>query len=150
MRRSKEVKNYNFLGFGFSVVLENVNVVERDGATYPDINVEALARKVMLYLTSSNHALTGSQVKFLRKRLGLTLEQFGQLLDVTHAAVCKWEAKKDNATEMMYATEVLLRMHVLSHLKTEKSFLDVFNAVTAKDLNPAYFETTPQIDIHIH
>jgi DNA-binding transcriptional regulator YiaG len=119
-------KSFVFEGFGFPILLENVEFVSQDGEVYPNLNYEELAKKTMLYLVRSEHALTGNQVKFLRKQLGLSLEEFGKMLDVSHVAVIKWEAKENLATEMIYANEVLLRMNILKSLNEEREFLKDF------------------------
>jgi DNA-binding transcriptional regulator YiaG len=136
--------NFVFEGFGFPVQLENVDFINHQGELYPNINYEQLARKVVLYLIESEYALTGNQVKFLRKQLGLSLEDFGKMLDVSHAAVIKWEAKGNLATEMMYANEVLLRMNVLKLLKEEQDFAKYFTHISSM----RFLDTTHDIRLN--
>jgi DNA-binding transcriptional regulator YiaG len=123
--------NFVFEGFGFPVQLENVDFINHQDQLYPNINYEQLAKKVTLYLIQSEYALTGNQVKFLRKQLGQSLEDFGKMLDVSHVAVIKWEAKGNLATDMIYANEVLLRMNVLKLLNEEQDFMKYFTHISS-------------------
>ena len=53
---------------------------------------EAIGRAIAL----SDHQLTAGEVKFIRKRLGKTQEEFGRIFGKTNQAVAKWE--KEEAT----------------------------------------------------
>lgn len=53
-------------------------------------DVEGLNRAISQALASKPH-LTGAEVRFLRKEMGMTQRGLGELLGVTDQAVAKWE-----------------------------------------------------------
>jgi DNA-binding transcriptional regulator YiaG len=53
-------------------------------------DVEGLNRAISQALASKSH-LTGAEVRFLRKEMGMSQRGLGELLGVTDQAVAKWE-----------------------------------------------------------
>ncbi|MCK6576411.1 hypothetical protein L6V77_35655, partial [Myxococcota bacterium] len=55
--------------------------------------------------------LTGAEVRFIRKHLGLRQADLAQVLNMAnHSVVSQWEGREDEPTGMDYNTEVLLRL----------------------------------------
>ena len=55
--------------------------------------------------------LTGAEVVFIRKHLGLRQADLAQVLNMAnHSVVSQWEGREDEPTGMDYNTEVLLRL----------------------------------------
>ncbi len=128
---------FTFTGFGFPVLISNITFVEHDNQSFPNINYPHLAKSVLTQLATSKYALTGNQVKFIRKQLNLSLEAFGNLFRVSHPAVIKWESKGDSATGMAYSNEVLLRLHLLKFLNPEQSLLEDFTVISQNSFTEA-------------
>jgi len=120
---------YIFTDFGFPIKLHDVEVLTISGGEdeFPNIDSDVLRRLTLLELIISEKSLTGSQVRFIRQSTNHTLRSFGELLGVKNTAVCKWESKKDKATEMSYTTEVVMRMKTLIHIGHTDRVIKAFN-----------------------
>jgi hypothetical protein len=107
-------KSFADEGFGFKVRLWNVPMVKVRGTWTPEINYKELAKVVLLALCHKPARLTGSEVRFIRQQLGMTLQAFADRFCVTHVAVMKWEKAGTKPTTMAWTTEKDLRLFVLS------------------------------------
>lgn len=124
-----KIKKYIFNGFGFPVELQNVPAKEIRGNIEPVINYKNLALRVISEICSdeNENPLTGRQVFFLRNHLGMTLREFGKLLEVTHPVIKQWEKCDDNPTKMSDSTEKILRLKMLESIGTKPArFMEVF------------------------
>lgn len=115
----KVQKTYVDTGLGFPVTLRNVPMVKVRGEWVADINYNSYMRAVLLELPGKKGALTGSEVRFVRQYLKLTLEKFAFRFNVSHAAVLKWEKAGNKATRMGWSTEKDLRLFVLRSVLIE-------------------------------
>ena len=116
MADTKTRKRFVYEGFGFPVVLRNVPMVKVRGAWTPEVDYNKLAREVLLALAHKSARLTGSEVRFIRHHLEMTLAQFGGQISVIHSAVIKWEDARDDATSMKLPIEKDIRLFVLDAL----------------------------------
>jgi DNA-binding transcriptional regulator YiaG len=76
-------------------------------------------RAIARALTNNPARLTGEQLRFLRKYLGLTADQFGRYLHTDRTKISKWEHDEDRIGP---ATDRLVRLLVAaldSELRTE-------------------------------
>ena len=101
---------------GFPVTIKNAPMREFRGEWILDIPPSRLESKVVWRLVTSRRPLTGNHVRFLRHWLDETQTAFGAPLDVSAAAVSKWEARADKPTRMNKSTEFQLRMRAARHL----------------------------------
>ena len=104
---------YPYWGLGFRINLRNVPMMQFDGEWVPDVKYQEIEDGVAFALSLKPASLTGAEVHFLRRHLGLTLDQLAARLGVTRQGVCKWEHRGETETGMGAATEKLLRMLVL-------------------------------------
>ena len=96
---------------GFPVLLVNVPLVEVRGHSVPDVNMKALQASAFAMLVTKPARLTGAEVRFIRKHLGLRQADLAQVLNMAnHSVVSQWESREDEPTGMDYNTEVLLRL----------------------------------------
>jgi len=109
-------KEFVDTGFGFPIRLMNVPMVKVRGAWTPKLNYNELALAVLRALSQKAARLTGSEVRFIRNHLELTLQEFAGRFCVTHVAVMKWERAKSHPTAMAWATEKDIRLFILSKL----------------------------------
>jgi DNA-binding transcriptional regulator YiaG len=58
-------------------------------------HLDDLMRTVALAIVCSPASLRGADVRFLRKYIGKTAEEFGKLLNVDKTTVSKWENERD-------------------------------------------------------
>ena len=108
----KTQKKYVDTGFGFPVHLLNVPMVKVRGHWTPEINYAELSRIVIMALVSKPARLTGNELKYLRNKLEMNLQDLSDKFYVTHPAVIKWEKKKDKPTGMKWATEKDIRLFI--------------------------------------
>ena len=124
-----KIKRHIFNGFGFPVELHNVPAKEIRGSIEPIINYKNLTLKVIIQICSdeNENPLTGRLVFFLRNHLGMTLREFGKLLEVTHPVIKKWEQCGDHSTKMSDSTEKILRLKMLESIGIKPAqFMKVF------------------------
>lgn len=106
--------------FGFPVHLLNIPMKEVRGEAVPMLNGKVLRLAVLSALVVKPGPLYGSEVRFIRLWLGLTLSAFGQELGVTHAAVKKWETQGDEPTGTNRVNDFYIRYLVLERLLQEE------------------------------
>lgn len=114
---TKMQKEFIDTGFGFPVRILNVPMVKVRGHWTPKINYNGLADAVLFELAQQPSRLTGSEVKFIRHRFEMTLQEFGKRFDVSHVAVLKWEKAGNKPTAMSWPTEKDLRLFILDQLR---------------------------------
>ena len=84
--------NYHFDEIGLPVTLKNVELVKCDecGTVEPIIpNMNGLMHAVALAVITQERALTGEEIRFLRKYLGLSTSQFMKLLHINQSTLSR-------------------------------------------------------------
>ena len=110
-RRVKQAKNYEFLGLGFPVVFPTVELQLIAGEWLPSVNMRKLMDVAFEALISHPAWLTGAQVAFIRKYMGMTQEEFARGLGLTtHAQVSRWEKEGQEVAGLSSAHEANLRV----------------------------------------
>ncbi len=56
-----------------------------------DLDMELLQRVVLEAIIHKTSLLSGTEIRYIRKYMYLSLEEFGKIFGVSHAAVSKWE-----------------------------------------------------------
>lgn len=120
-------------GLGFKVRLHNVPMVKVRGAWTPDINYNEFSKVVLLALCHKPARLTGTEVRFIRQQLGMTLQAFAERFCVTHVAVIKWEKAGNKPTVMAWTTEKDLRLFILSKFEPRAAKLAELYAQLEKE-----------------
>jgi len=112
MKKTKKIKNYSIKGFGFPVILHEVELEDplNDGDWVPRINEIQLNQAVFETLAITPIRFTGAHIAFVRKFLNMTQEEFANALGLArHGAVSKWEKRKTETAGMKPGTEILIR-----------------------------------------
>jgi DNA-binding transcriptional regulator YiaG len=112
----KIVPAFKYHGCGFPVTISNAPLKAFRDDWVLDMDLEAVDKRVAMLLMESEYSLTGAQVKFLRTFLEMNQRDFAEIVDVTHAAVVKWEATKNHQTKMDTNTERFLRIFIMRRL----------------------------------
>lgn len=86
-----------------------------------NIDFNKLQKSVLLHLCFKKTPLTGDEVRFIRKYFSLTTTAFAELFGHTHSAVLKWENQDSDIARINPATEVYIRLKILSFLHKEPS-----------------------------
>ena len=102
--------------FGFPIKILNARTLVIDGETLPDVDYFSLSDFILKVLIYKKKRLTGNEIRFIRSAMDKNLSDFARLFNLKHSAVSRWEDCGDNATAMMWPTEVLLRFSALNFL----------------------------------
>ncbi len=115
MRVERKIRKRLELGvFGIPIILENVPMIRIEGEWTPDIDYNRLGDALAIAVSLKPARLTGNEISFVRKHLGMTQADFGRTFGgVSRVAVFKWERSGDQPTRMGWLTEKDLRLHTL-------------------------------------
>jgi len=120
-------------GLGLPVRLINVPMKKILGQWFLDINMETLQRIVLEAVLHKHAPLTGDEIKFIRKYLELSTKAFGEIFGVSHAAVVKWETKKNG---LVPALDLCIRLHIMNCLKAKDGeFRALYNELNLRSLS---------------
>ncbi len=132
--------NVRYLGFGFPVLLLDVERVEEEnGTSYLDIPHHKLAKNLFVAVLVKPAPLTGAELKFLRKYLDLTQGEFAKLIGAKgHSNIAGWENKGDKPTGMLEQAEMIARLKLAAEfsngaLKLEDVYTKVIKTGFRKD-----------------
>ncbi|MCO5142095.1 MAG: hypothetical protein M9962_03285 [Oligoflexia bacterium] len=129
----KTIKFYDDFGFGFQVRINNAPMVKIRGEWVLDLDHRKLQDALLRALASKHVRLTGSEVRFIRNAHEMTLVEFGEKFDVSHAAVIKWEKSGDKSTGMNWSTEKDIRLFVASKLMSKPTeFIAIYKELDEK------------------
>jgi len=133
--KQKIQKAFEYKGFGFPIILMNVPMIEVMGVWTPHINYNKLQKILLLTLAHKPIPLTGNELRFIRKYFELSMEEFGKFFGVTHAAVSKWEKKKNRLLNTDINTERCFRLFIMDHLKVrDEDFRRIYKEVIIQDI----------------
>jgi DNA-binding transcriptional regulator YiaG len=108
-------KNFNgFMGLKY-IELRNVPVVK--GENGDAIAAEVLGKleqQVAEALLEHSVPIRGLEVRFLRESCGLSLREFGKLLDLSDVAILKWERKP--TARLSFINEIAVRALIATRL----------------------------------
>ncbi len=121
----KIVDRYIFRGFGFDVIIPNVEIKEtKSGQTYPVINMDSLKCDTTKALVRTQERLTGKKLKFLRTFLGLSYRDLAKITGVGHTTLKNWENRGDAVTSLTTVQERHFRLHAIKAIiLSEEKFL---------------------------
>ena len=131
MSEIKIEKEFIDNGFGFPVLIHDVEMIQIRGEWLPKINYAKLANNVIKELVIKKSRLTGNELRFIRLKFEMNLEDFGKRFYVSHQAVMKWENTKNSPTKMNWATEKDIRLFIYNKL-TDKGLLEIYNKLEKK------------------
>ena len=126
--------NVRYMGFGFPVFLLGVETVEvGDSRSYLDIPHQKLAKNLFLAVLLKPTFLTGAELKFLRKHLDLTQEEFAKVIGAKgHSNIAGWENKGQRSTGMVEQAEIMARLKLAVEFSDGAIKLDQFYATIVK------------------
>lgn len=128
-QKTKIQKSFVDYGFGFPVVLLEVPMIEVRGTWTPHINYKKYANAVLEALAHKPARLTGNEIKFIRQKFEMTLQEFAKRFgQKSHQAVMKWEEFGDKATSMAWPTEKDICLAIIEFIHRPASkFLELYN-----------------------
>ena len=92
MERKKETFIYK--GLGFPVELIDAPMKKVFGEWVIDIDMNILQKFVFKGLIHKLYPLTGREIRFMRKFLGISTTELGEKFGVSHATIVKWERQQ--------------------------------------------------------
>lgn len=136
-KKTKIQKTFIDHGFGFPVVLVDVPMVQTRGIWTPNINYKKYANAVLEALAHKPARLTGNEIKFIRHKFEMTLQEFAKRFgQKSHQAVMKWEEFKNKPTSMLWTTEKDIRLAIIRSIhRSAAKFVDAYEEL--KDQMPA-------------
>jgi putative zinc finger/helix-turn-helix YgiT family protein len=94
-----ERRNYRYTESGLSnVILQGIEVADCPRCGTSDVIIPRMAkihRAIAQALANSPARLTGEQLRFLRKYLGMSGDQLGRYLHTDRTKISKWETAED-------------------------------------------------------
>jgi len=133
--KTKFVKNYVDNSLGFPVCFAKVQMVKLRGKWIPDINISKVSDLLFRSLPSKEVRLSGNEIRFVRLKLDMTLEKFGNEFNVSHVTVMNWEKVGDEPTKMKWAIEKDIRLFIRSKCETGRNFYKIYKNL--KDERPS-------------
>ena len=104
-----------------------------------DINLAALQRFVFHGLIHKPCPLTGKELRFMRKFLGMSTTEFGEKVGVSHAAVVKWEKEQ---AQMSPAQESYMRLFLCECFR-DSELLRIYREIRPEMLAKAEKKPVP-------
>ena len=134
----KDSKRSTFVyeGLGLPVKLVNVPMKKVFGEWFIDINLETLQRVILEAVIHKPSALTGSEIRYIRKYMEMPTKGFGELFGVSHVAVVKWENSKNGIAP---ALDLYIRLYTMNLLKAkDKEFRALYNELNLTRLSQSH------------
>ncbi len=136
-------------GCGFPILLHHVPMVKVEGKWLPNINYNKLEKIVSLMLCHKQAKLTGNEIRFIRRCLGMTLDVFAKRFGVKHPTVIKWEGFKDKHTNMSLGTEKDIRLCLMGHLTGKKQISELYNELVSLPLSPPEHQENIELELDL-
>jgi putative zinc finger/helix-turn-helix YgiT family protein len=106
------------------------------GKTMPEIkNIDRLHRIIANAIIKKKTLLSGKEVRFLRKQMGLSAKELAGVLDVTPVTVSRWENESE---PLGVANDKLIRMFYIQMLQEQchtviKHSMSYIKSIKSKD-----------------
>ena len=131
-------ETYTFTGFGFDVLLHNVEIKEVHGETYPNIDMSEIKLLTAKELLKSRERLTGKKLKFLRTLLKLSYKKLSEIIDVPPSTLRLWEERDSDVTGPGVPEERQFRLFAIDSLfDLEKKYFEKKIIMTESFDNPS-------------
>lgn len=135
MTHGKTSKTYIYEGLGFPIELHDVEMIFVNGEYIPKLDIRKIADEAIKDLILQITKLTGNQIRFIRSYFSLSLREFSNVVNESHAAVRKWENFNDQPTNMDPNIEITIRVFIYKTIliknKNDKAkFYDQYQAIT--------------------
>lgn len=120
-----------------NVVLTGITIYKCScGEKMPEIkNIDGLHKVIANALVKKKTPLSGKEVRFLRKQMGLSAKELAGVLDVTPVTVSRWENESES---LGVANDKLIRMLYIQMLQEQchtviKDSMSYIKSIKSKD-----------------
>lgn len=114
--KDKKRVTFVYKDLGLPVKLVNAPMKKVSGEWVIDLDMELLQRVVLEAVIHKPSLLSGLEIRYIRKYMYLSLEEFGTIFGVSHAAVSKWENARNGISP---ALDICIRLYVMEYLKVK-------------------------------
>ncbi len=129
----RKTKTFIYKGLGIPIKLINAPMKKAAGVWCIDINMNNLMLVILQELIYKPTALTGDELRYIRKYLEMTMAEFGNTFGVSHVAVLKWEHEQNKISPSL---ELCVRLYVLNYLQAkDKEFREFYNDLSLQQLS---------------
>jgi transcriptional regulator with XRE-family HTH domain len=128
--KNKKTETFVYEGLGFPIELIDAPMKKVFGEWVMDIDMNQFQLFIFNGLIHKPSRITGKELKFMRKFLGLTTAELGKKLGITHVAILKWEKE---TTKMSVSQEIYLRM-LFSALLNKEELKAIFDEIKPEKL----------------
>ena len=139
----RKAKTFIYQGLGFPIELIDAPMKKVLGEWVIDIDMNELQKFIFKGLIHKPYPLTGKEMRFMRKFIGLSTTDFGEKLGLSHATVVKWEKEQAKISPIQ---EAYIRIFFLEILK-EKELFQLYKEITPQLLAEAKGEKQPPFSI---
>jgi len=143
--KDRKKATFVYEGLGFPVLLIDVPMKKVFGEWAIDVGLNRLQLAALHLLLRKRAALTGDEIRFIRKFLEMSTTEFGDTFGVSHVAVVKWENEQ---MRMNPGMEVYIRLHMWNHLRLkDKEFRKFYNEMDIHCLGESPKKKAPPLSI---
>jgi transcriptional regulator with XRE-family HTH domain len=114
--KNEKKSTFVYQDLGVPIKLMTAPMKKICGEWVLDLDMELLQRIVLEAIIHKQSLLTGLEIRYIRKYMYLSVEEFGKTFGVTHAAVSKWENSKNGISPSL---DVCIRLHIMEYLKVK-------------------------------
>lgn len=118
------------------IVFKSVPMRESKWGPVMELNESILEQAALHALVAHRVPLRGREIKFIRKAMGLTIQDFAKKLRLTHGAVQGWEKGPDQ--RLLPFNEIAVRVFLAEELKIE--ILAYFSVLIGTEQTPKRIE----------
>lgn len=114
--KTEKKETFIFKGLGLPVKLVNAPMKKMAGEWVLDLDMELLQRVVLEAVIHKRTLLAGNEIRYIRKYLYFSMEEFGRVFGVSHVSVSKWENSRNGISP---ALDVCIRLYIMEHLEAK-------------------------------
>lgn len=133
--KNEKKSTFVYRDLGIPVKLINAPMKRMGGEWVLDLDMELLQRIVLEAIVHKPSLLSGLEIRYIRKYMYLSMEEFGKEFGVSHAAVSKWENSKNGISP---ALDVCIRLYIMEYLKAKDiEFRKLYRDINLSKLSKA-------------
>jgi len=138
VKKTIKKKNYELKGFGFPVVIAEVELVANGDDYYPRIDSRKIQDLVFDSLRHAHCKMIGSQLIFIRKYMDMTQAELAKALGLaSHTTVSQWESSGSSVPKGFDSLYIAALRALMAKYRGEAALdLATFTRAISDDLDP--------------
>jgi len=114
--KEQKKKTFVYTGLGIPVKLVNAPMRKMAGEWILDLDMELLQRVVLEALIHKPTLLSGTEIRYIRKYMYLSMVEFSKVFGVSHVSVSKWENSRNGISP---ALDVCIRLWMMEKIEAK-------------------------------